>query len=157
MRRTVSCRCFILYKRDDRAKELPAERDSSVSRQRPPWRSVRGELTDGVGTAWVIRKTTYSSFIRKSSQPDRAASAKPKHEPNREAPEAAFGAVKPVAERGAAERQKKDKQAARQDHAADDLRDVNSRPIGVPVATEPRVRLGAPARRATSVSWRAYL
>ena len=77
-----------------------------------------------------MRSTAYSSFIRMSSQPDRAASATPKHEPDREAPEAAFAAVEPFAEHAAADRQEKDKQATRQDHAADGLRDINSRPLG---------------------------
>ena len=41
-----------------------------------------------------------------------------------------FAAVEPFAEHGAAGRQEKDKQATRQDHAADGLRDINSRPLG---------------------------
>ena len=70
-----------------------------------------------------MRSTAYSSFIRMSSQPDRAASAKPSTNPI-VAPEAAFAAVEPFAEHGAADRQEKDKQATRQDHPADSLRDV---------------------------------
>ena len=70
-------------------------------------------------------------LLHPHEQPSRSSGEREaEHEPDRESPEAAFAAVEPFAEHGAGGRQEKDKQAARQDHAADGLGDINSRPLG---------------------------